>query len=38
MKSASPKDWLLALAICIVLAAANNLDRGEAPQSVEVVE
>lgn len=32
------KDWLLALAICIVLAAANNLDRGDAPHSVEVVE
>lgn len=36
--SARAKDWLLALAICIVLAAANNLDRGDAPQSVEVVE
>lgn len=33
-----PKDWMLALAICIVLAAADNLDRGDAPQSVEVLE
>ena len=36
--SARAKDWLLALAICIVLAAANNIDRGDAPQSVEVVK
>jgi hypothetical protein len=36
--SARPKDWLLVLAICIVLAAANNLDRGDAPQTTEIAK
>lgn len=30
-----PKDWMLALAICIVLAAANNLDRADAPKTYQ---